>query len=272
MKTRRKYHCEVAMRCRLTLVVCCLLFCKGFYAHGQAAPSDPLATAIDEVKTGNSAGVSGIVHEAGRVKAIPILKDLFLSSKDDETKEYIASTLMDLGASDEIHLDFLLQKANEAIDSDVPYPMFLSINGKGGPEFSPAFLAWAKSHKLSTDAPNEAGHQATQVLPGRLVLLGASHDSRAIPVLERGLKAHGLIQVMAAEALAALQNTDSIPLIVDACKNAPPEIASTIALFALVHFDDPRAQSAVGIYMSKEMLKAFEGKKLYLGPIPSREY
>jgi hypothetical protein len=257
------------MRCRLALVIC-VFFCKGFYAHGQAAPQDPLADAINEVKTGNSAGVSGIVHEAGTVKALPILKELFLSSKDDETKEYIASTLMELGDTGEIYWDFLSKQANEAIDSGPPYPIFLGTNGNGGPNFSPTFVAWATSHNLST---NDAWHQATITLPGHLLLLGVTHDTRAIPVLQRGLlKAHGFIQIFAAEALAALQDRDSIPLIVDACKNAPPEIASTIAAFALVYFDDPRAQSAASIYLSKEMLNSFEGKKLYLGPIPPREY
>jgi hypothetical protein len=104
------------------------------------------------------------------------------------------------------------------------------------------------------------------------MLLGGTHDTKAISVLQRGLKAHGFTQVAAAEGLAELQDRDSIPLIVDACKNAPPEIASTIAAVALVYFDDPRAQSAAGIYLSKKMLNSFEGKKLYLGPFPSRIY
>jgi HEAT repeat protein len=102
-------------------------------------------------------------------------------------------------------------------------------------------------------------------------LLGETRDARAIPVLQRGLKAHGQIQVAAAVGLAELQDRDSIPLIVDACKNAPPEIASTIAFFALVSFDDPRAQSAASIYLTKEQISSFEGKKLYR-PFPPRTY
>lgn len=264
--------------CSLTLAFVCALFPIFTYAQAQLshqnsapAPSqDPLTRAIDEVKTGNWASVSTIVHVAGISTSIPILEELFLSSKDAETKEQIASTLMDLGDSKDVYWDFLLQQANEAIASDAPYPMFAETDGKGRADFSPAFAAWAKSHNLTA---NDAGELVMYRLPGHVMLLGDTHDTRAIPVLQKALKVHGfLIQVSAAEALAMLQDKDSIPLIVDACKNSPPEIASAIALFSLVRFDDPRAQSAAATYLSPDMLKSFEGKKLYLGPIPSREY
>jgi HEAT repeat protein len=72
---------------------------------------------------------------------------------------------------------------------------------------------------------------------------------------------------MAADGLARARDKDSVPLIIDACKNASPDVASGIAQ-ALVYFDDPRAQNAVDQYLSKEAAKfAREEKAKGLGPL-----
>jgi HEAT repeat protein len=68
--------------------------------------------------------------------------------------------------------------------------------------------------------------------------------------------------------LARARDTDSIPLIIDLCKNASPEVARSIASQALVYFDDPRAQSAVDQYLSKKDAKfAREEKANGIGPL-----
>src|SRR5258708_5748844 len=55
--------------------------------HQPSAPADSvgqdnLARAVNEVKGGNWASVDEIVTEAGSVRAVPILHDLFAGSQD----------------------------------------------------------------------------------------------------------------------------------------------------------------------------------------------
>jgi HEAT repeat protein len=74
-----------------------------------------------------------------------------------------------------------------------------------------------------------------------------------------------MIEIAAAMGLAEIQDKDSIPLIIEACDRAPAEAASSIAE-ALVYFDDPEAQGAVGRYIRKDVAKALreeraQGKK-----------
>jgi len=115
-----------------------------------------------------------------------------------------------------------------------------------------------------------ASEEALSGLPGRVLIVGDLNDPRAIPVLRRALQAPNVqIQSAGAMGLAMAGDKDSIPLILDVCSKAP-EAAPVLAMFALVHFDDPRAQNGAAQYLSKDMLQAFEGKKLYLGPVPKR--
>jgi hypothetical protein len=69
-----------------------------------------------------------------------------------------------------------------------------------------------------------------------------------------------MIEIAAAMGLAEIRDQDSIPLIIEACKRAPPDAASVIAE-SLVYFDDPRAQSAVDTYMPKDLAKTFREAK-----------
>jgi len=101
-------------------------------------------------------------------------------------------------------------------------------------------------------------------------MLGSVQDRRAVAVLRRALLAPDLmIRIAGAEGLAQLDDKDSIPLILDACSKASADEASSIALFSLVHFDDPRAQGGAAQYLSRQFLEAFEGKRLYL-PLSKR--
>jgi hypothetical protein len=56
---------------------------------------------------------------------------------------------------------------------------------------------------------------------------------------------------MAARGLAKLQDKESVPLIIKACKNANPEMVSFLAR-SLVFFDDPRAQEAAEMFISNK--------------------
>ena len=54
-----------------------------------------------------------------------------------------------------------------------------------------------------------------------------------------------MIQAYAAVGLAKVRDKDSIPLIVQACERAAPEMVDWIGQNGLALFDDPQAQSAV---------------------------
>jgi hypothetical protein len=65
--------------------------------------------------------------------------------------------------------------------------------------------------------------------------------------------------------LQQIQDTESIPLIVEACKKAPPAAAASIAE-PLIYFDDAEAQGAVDTYVPKDRAKILrearaQGKK-----------
>jgi hypothetical protein len=77
-----------------------------------------------------------------------------------------------------------------------------------------------------------------------------------------------MIENAAAQGLAELQDKDSVPLIIEACKRAPAEAASVIA-GSLVYFDDPDAQSAVDAYVSKDLAKLLREAKAQGKKTPS---
>ena len=232
-------------------------------AYGQAGQPQPekLAYGIDKanvpdaiakVKSGDFALVHvELIAEAGAVEAIPILKEQFARSQDPLTKAKIAAALVRLGDKDDTYWDYLVQLATPAIESDAPDFMSYDEQGKALHGPSPAFLAWTKTHNASP----EAGEDSLYWLPGKVLLLGETGDPRAVPLLRQALLSpNHLIEAAAARGLAEIQDKDSIPMIIEACRKAPAEAASVIA-DSLVYFDDSRAQSAVDTYIAKDTAK-----------------
>jgi HEAT repeat protein len=225
-----------------------------------APEQDELTNAIDEVKRYNWAMVDVIVKEAGPERSIPILKDLFAQSQDVDTKAWIACDLVKLGDKDNTYWNFVVEKAEEAIESDVPSPIAFDAdaNSERG-QVSPEFTAWAKAHNLSTEETSKAA--SNSVFPIRFGLLFKSGDPRAIPLLRRALLARiYMVEAQAAMGLVWLKDRDSIPLIVEACKRAPAGAAGAIAM-SLLEFHDPEAQNAAEPYLPKQMVDALHEKK-----------
>lgn len=97
----------------------------------------------------------------------------------------------------------------------------------------------------------QAWNAATFEAVGAIIDLGSSDDQRAVPLLREALASkNGSIEVAAAQGLAELHDSDSIPEIIKACESAPKEVASLIAEY-LVYFDDPAAQRAVDEYVPR---------------------
>jgi len=94
------------------------------------------------------------------------------------------------------------------------------------------------------------------VLPGIVMMVGATDDPRALPLLRRALLSPNYqIEAAAAMGLAEMHDVKSVPLIISKCKQAPAEAGTAIA-GSLVYFDDPQAQKAVDTYVPKEEAKA----------------
>jgi hypothetical protein len=261
MSTKWKIDTRCALREFMVLFFAwCALVTSVMYGQGQnqrgelayGADKTNVSDAINKVKSGNFALVHiELIAKAHAVEAIPTLEEQFARSQDARTKAKIASALVRLGTKDDIYWDFLVEQATLAVES--PAPSLVDSQGKIVREqLSPEFLAWAKAHNVPPDP--------VYGLPGNVVLLGETEDPRGIPLLRRGLLSpNSFIEVAAAKGLAQIQDTNSIPLIIEACQRSP-EAALALAE-ALVYFDDSRAQSAVDTYMPKDLAKVFRESK-----------
>lgn len=248
----------------MPLTFLCLLVLIGTFAHAQAdqKQSPNPAPAVNDrqsadlmakARADTPESIYYVVEIArqGQVGAVPMLEEKFGRTKDALDKAHIASALVRLGDKKDIYWDFLVKQATVAIESGIPDIFAYDSQGKliGGP--SQEFTAWAQAHNLSLAAAQE---QAISFL-GAVMALAVTMDWRAVPLLRQALSARDyMIQSSAAEGLAAIQDKESIPLIVDAVKKAPAEAGAVIAR-SLVYFDDPEAQSAVDKYVPKDSAK-----------------
>jgi HEAT repeat protein len=193
---------------------------------------------------------------------LAILKKTFLNTQDELDKVRTASALISLGDKDDIYWDFLLRLEKSLLEGEVSSAVKSDSQGKPieGPS---SYEAWAKQDR-------EFNEMLTFV-----EIVAKTRDPRGVRLLRRALSSpNSETQNIAASGLARAQDKDSVQLIIDVCKNAPPDVASVIAANALVYFDDPRAQSAVDQYLSKDAAKFSRAQKAEgggpLGPWPPK--
>jgi HEAT repeat protein len=197
-------------------------------------------------------GKAAATHPA---ETVAILKQNFANAEDERHKAEIASALIRLGDKDDIYWDFLLRLETSLLEGEVSSAVKSDSQEKPveGPS---SYEAWAKQDR-------EFNEMLTFV-----DIVAETRDPRGVRLLRRALSSpNSETQNEAATGLARAQDKDSVPLIIDVCKNAPPDVAAVIASNALVYFDDPRAQSAVDQYLTKEQAKfAREEKANRVGP------
>jgi HEAT repeat protein len=205
-------------------------------------------------------GKAAATHPA---ETVANLKENFVNTKDERHKAQIASALIGLGDKDDIYWDFLLRLETSLLEGEVSSAVKSDSQGKPieGPS---SYEAWAKQDR-------EFNEMLTFV-----ETVAETRDPRGIRLLRRALSSpNSETQNIAASGLARAQDKDSVQLIIDVCKNAPPDVASVIAANALVYFDDPRAQSAVDQYLSKDAAKFSRAQKADgigpLGPWPPKK-
>ncbi|MDQ2839784.1 MAG: HEAT repeat domain-containing protein [Acidobacteriota bacterium] len=145
-----------------------------------------------------------------------------------------------LGDKDATWWDYLAKRAEEAVDSDAPSVVDYDPAGKVIPGVSAKFLTWAKVHSLSV---NQALRK-TELNLAAVAFVGESMDWRGVPLLRQALLSPNyLVEMAAARGLAQLQDSASIPSIVQACETAPTEVAFGIAS-GLREFHTPAAENA----------------------------
>jgi hypothetical protein len=217
--------------------------------------------AIAKVKSGDFGAVHvDMIARAGAVDAIPSLKQQFVHTDDPLLKPKIAAAIVRLGDKDDTYWDFLVKLATPALESDAPDFMSYDSQGKAESGPSPEFVAWADAHNLPHAGLLE---KSRYLLPGTVAILGWSRNPRAIPLLRQALFSRNyMIEIAAAMGLAEIGDKDSIPLIVDACRKAPAEVAAVIAE-SLVYFDDDSAQNAVDKFIPKDSAKIYRDAKAH---------
>jgi HEAT repeat protein len=216
-------------------------------------PPDPLEAL--KRNDGNSLVYVGKAAATHPAETVAILKENFVDTKDERQKAQIASALISLGDKDDIYWDFLLRLETSLLEGEVSCAVKSDSQGKPieGPSSDEA---WAKQDR-------EFNEMLTFV-----EIVATTRNPKGIRLLRRALSSpNSETQNIAASGLARAQDMDSVSLIIDACKNASPDVASSIA-HALVYFDDPRAQSAADQYLSNEDVKfAREQKAEGVGPL-----
>ncbi len=221
---------------------------------------------IDRVSKGSfTPAMVNRLAQLRTVQAIPVLRAQFAVVTDVVTRQALASALVRLGDGDARFWDFLVARATPAVESDAPFPLAFDAEGNAIPrQLAPDFIAWAASKKMP---PAAASHEQIYELPVAVTFLAMTGDPRGLPLLRRALASRNyFIQAVGAKGLARLQDTSSVPAIIDACRNAPAQVAGLIAR-ALVFFDDKRAQAAAERFITtRELLDELRRVSRERGP------
>jgi HEAT repeat protein len=261
-----KHRPHLVLRITLCVVLGFTLLSAVTYGQAVQGRPDEVADSIAKVKSGDFNGYHvEVIAKARAVDAIPALEEQFRHVTKVELKSKIANALVRLADKKSAYWNYLLQQATLAVDSDVPDSIFSDSQGKlMMNESTPELQAWAHTHNVS---PEIAREYATYDLPGKVFDLAQTGDPRGIPLLRRALQSRNCgMASIAAKGLAQIQDKESIPLIIAAAQKSPAGCGGGIA-FALIYFDDPRAQRAVDTYVPKDMAKTFRDARANgLGP------
>lgn len=176
-------------------------------------------------------------------EGISVLEDYYSRTTDTDIKAGVASLLVQMGDKNEAYWNYLVELAQKAVRSDAPEPFNL-VGGKHDDPISPDFKVWASTHTM----PLEEALTVIGELVQDLAPLAKTGDARGVPLLRKALGSRVLlVSSMAASGLAQANDVSSVPLIVDACKRLPQEVAHFLA-DDLLFFDDPLAQSTFRFY------------------------
>jgi hypothetical protein len=193
---------------------------------------------------------------------LAVLKRRFQAAEDKSDKQRLAVELVVRSADDDEAIQFLIAHAERAIEDGLPYPFVVSESGEYTRNASlPEFLEWCSSQGLHPAAELK---RATVDLPGDVLFLAMSGDTRGYDVLMEGLRSEN--PMIAYESARGLNNIGDpraiIPImeVVEATRS--PSFKKLTAREGLVGFDDPRAdEMAVAILGQDGFARALDRHK-----------
>jgi HEAT repeat protein len=182
--------------------------------------------------------------DLGDPSTLPALRTAYEQETDYSTKLVIASALVILEDPSPLYFSRLLEAGNRVLENSIPI--------RGGPdgetpEYRAVFEKWRRGK--SEQEMQRLVQMAMSEDPGVMDILARTNDPRLSPLFRRGLASpNQLVIVSSAMALAAIQDTGAIPLMIAKCESSE-QVAKAIAMTALVFFSDsPSAQAALVRY------------------------
>lgn len=214
-------------------------------ANGEASPQSP-GTARNSPQAERTIKKKNLTYQMWRLVRKSDwegIRTLFRGLDDGPGKMKFASNLMELGVKDEEYFRYLAERAQVAIERDVPFPMKFDENGKViRGEMSEAFLAWCDKHQIE---PGERVSTFIYKDPVPVMILAQSGDPRALPLLLRGLASPNFyIVAKAAHGLGLIGDARAIDPLVQAIEKAPEEVRLLLVM-ELGYFDHPEAHAAL---------------------------
>jgi len=175
------------------------------------------------------------------------IRTLFGSLDDGSGKMHFASELMQLGVKGEEYFRYLAERAQVTIEREVPFPMKFDEKRKFvRGQMSEAFVAWCAEHQVE---PGEMLEIVVYKDPVPVLWLAESGDSRALPLLLRGLTAPNLyVRLQAAHGLALIGDARAIAPLIQAINQLPEDFRQAMTNY-LAYFDHPEAQAALARFI-----------------------
>lgn len=206
---------------------------------------------LQRLKEGSfSMDAVNLFADEGVQEAIPGLEHQFAAGgMSDFDKAHIAEALVKLKDGNDRYWNYLEKTVNDLLDHPYPNPMGIDPKSNQWNGVSSEFSAWAQANHAD---PEQAFDDAVYIHPSYIALLGFSGDKRALPLLRRALLSPNyLIEARASQALARLQDEESVPKILEAADKAPKPAAEIIAEH-LVSLSGTDAEAGVNKFVPKE--------------------
>jgi len=200
------------------------------------------------IKKMATAFVTSMKVKRGDKSAIPYLKTYFNEVKIEYFKLGTASSLVSLGAEDDIYWDYLYRKAINALESKIPYPVLYDEKGKAiKGKYNQEFVKWCEKNNCDKD---KIASKVTVKIPPPVLFIAAIGDKRAYDILINGLKSHNHnIVIYFAQGLAKIQNEKAVPFIIEASEKTPKEVSEKVAENLAYFRNSEQAQLALNKFI-----------------------
>lgn len=187
-------------------------------------------------------------------EALAELERRFSTSASEIERQQIASVLVRRLERDEPYFDFLAGEARRAVESSMPFPFAIDLEGRAvRGRYSGEFLRWADRERIS---PDSAAAYGMNEAPLAVLALALTDDPRAAGLLHRAVASpNTMVAYQGAVGLARLRDETAVPRIIAAAAEAPAELGALLGR-ALLLFDAPEAQAAAARLIGDEKLVA----------------